>query len=151
MFIKICANTNADDALLAAEMGADAVGFVFAPSKRRVTTEQVAAITAQLPEGIEKIGVFHALDGVEILETVQAAGLTGAQLHGAFDETLVNALTVATEGKLRLIQTVKYVLDAEDRAAEDGRFVAELHAALMEPEIYAALLDAAKGGTSGGL
>ena len=49
MFIKICANTNLEDARLAAELGVDAVGFVFAPSKRRVTAEQVAEITRELP------------------------------------------------------------------------------------------------------
>ena len=43
MFLKICANTNLNDAALAAELGADAVGFVFAPSKRIVTVDQVAA------------------------------------------------------------------------------------------------------------
>jgi phosphoribosylanthranilate isomerase len=46
---------------------------------------------------------------------------------------------------------VKYALDAEDRAAADAAFTAELRAALTEPEIDAALLDAAQGGASGGL
>ena len=41
MFIKICANTNLEDAALSAELGAQAVGFVFAPSKRRVIARQV--------------------------------------------------------------------------------------------------------------
>jgi len=44
LWIKICANTSLADAQLAAEAGADAVGFVFAPSPRRVTREQAAAI-----------------------------------------------------------------------------------------------------------
>ena len=47
LWIKICGNTSLDDAQLAAEAGADAVGFVLAPSPRQVTPEQVAAIVAQ--------------------------------------------------------------------------------------------------------
>ena len=58
IWIKICANTSFADAMIAAEAGADAVGFVFAPSPRRVTAEQVAAIVPELPSEIEKIGVF---------------------------------------------------------------------------------------------
>ena len=64
IWVKVCANTSFEDAWLAAEAGADAVGFVFAPSPRRVTMEQVAAITPRLPDAIEKIGVFvDALPG----------------------------------------------------------------------------------------
>ena len=58
LWIKICANTSLEDAQLAAEAGADAVGFVFAPSPRRVTAAQVAAIVPHLPATLEKIGVF---------------------------------------------------------------------------------------------
>jgi len=64
IWVKVCANTSFEDAWLAAEAGADAVGFVFAPSPRQVTMEQVAAITPRLPDAIEKIGVFvDALPG----------------------------------------------------------------------------------------
>ncbi len=55
MWVKICGNTNLEDAMLAAELGADAVGFVFAESKRQVTPEQVAAITPHLPAGVERV------------------------------------------------------------------------------------------------
>ena len=58
IWVKICGNTTLGDAQLAADAGADAVGFVFAPSPRRVTVEQVAAITPHLPSRLEKIGVF---------------------------------------------------------------------------------------------
>jgi phosphoribosylanthranilate isomerase len=81
IWVKICANTSLEDAQLAADAGADAVGFVFAPSPRRVTAAQVAAITPHLPAQLEKIGVFveAALD--EIFSTVRQCGLTGVQLH----------------------------------------------------------------------
>jgi phosphoribosylanthranilate isomerase len=81
LWIKICANTSLADAQLAAEAGADAVGFVFAPSPRRVTPEEVAEIVPHLPAALEKIGVFVDAAFEEIAATVKTAGLTGVQLH----------------------------------------------------------------------
>jgi phosphoribosylanthranilate isomerase len=81
LWIKICGNTSLDDARLAANADADAVGFVFAPSPRQVTPEQVAAITTELPPHIEKIGVFVDAAFDEISSAIVAAGLTGVQLH----------------------------------------------------------------------
>jgi phosphoribosylanthranilate isomerase len=81
MWIKICGNTNLADAELAVEAGADALGFVFAPSPRQVTVSQVAEITRVLPRSIEKIGVFVDADLEEIAATVLEAGLTGVQWH----------------------------------------------------------------------
>jgi hypothetical protein len=82
MWVKICANTSVEDAQSAIDLGADAIGYVFAPSKRRVTPEQAGAITAGLRGDVERIGVFHEGDFEAIRSAVRVAGLTGVQLHG---------------------------------------------------------------------
>ncbi|HEY3625179.1 MAG TPA: phosphoribosylanthranilate isomerase [Terracidiphilus sp.] len=81
IWVKVCANTSLQDARVAAEAGADAVGFVFAPSPRRVTASQVGEITSHLPGEIEKIGVFADAGLDEICAAVRESGLTGVQLH----------------------------------------------------------------------
>ncbi len=81
-WIKICAQTNLPDALASYEAGADAVGFVFAESKRQVTPSQARSIIAQLPAGGEKIGFFANESAEEISKTVHSTGLTGVQLQG---------------------------------------------------------------------
>jgi phosphoribosylanthranilate isomerase len=58
-WVKICGMTNLEDALLAVDAGADAVGFVFyEKSPRCVTVETVREIVGKLPEKVEKVGVF---------------------------------------------------------------------------------------------
>ena len=145
MFVKICANTNLKDALLAVESEADAVGFVFAPSKRRVTAEQVAGITRELPEAVTKVGVFTSTDAEEILETARLAGLNAVQLHSAFDLELVNAIDAGSGGRLRVFQVVDVPVGMD---LEELR--ASLTAVLQHSYIVAALLDASHGGVSGG-
>jgi len=111
MWVKICGNTNLEDAALAAELGADAVGFVFAASKRQVRAAQVAAITARLPAAVERVGVFDSHDAEEIAATAQAAGLTAVQLHGGFDEALLKRLAerFANDAQgIRIIQTLHW-------------------------------------------
>jgi hypothetical protein len=61
VFVKICGITNEDDALLAVAMGADAVGFVFAPSPRQIAPSRVRDIVSRLPPEIVTIGVFVVL------------------------------------------------------------------------------------------
>ncbi len=111
MWIKICGNTNLEDAALAAELGADAVGFVFAPSKRQVTREQVAAITPHLPPTVERVGVFYSRDPEEIAQTAWHSGLTAIQLHGGLDDNLSERLTERLAGSVRIIQTLHWVVD----------------------------------------
>ncbi len=82
MFVKICGITTEEDALLAVAMGADAVGFVFAPSTRQVAAGHVRDIVRRLPAEILTIGVFRDESPQRVVEQVQAAGLGGAQLHG---------------------------------------------------------------------
>lgn len=82
MFVKICGITNEDDALFAVAMGADAVGFVFAPSPRQVAVQTVYDITRRLPPEILTVGVFRDEAPARVIDMVHRAGLKAAQLHG---------------------------------------------------------------------
>ena len=113
MWIKICGNTNFDDAQLAAELGADAVGFVFAPSPRQVTAADVAHITPHLREGLECVGVFPALAAQQIAGIAQECGLTAVQLHGGVNLELLRQLDEIFNGQVKLIQTVHWQVDAD--------------------------------------
>src|SRR3984885_2420646 len=92
MWIKICGNTSLEDARFAAESGADALGFIFAPSPRQVEAKLVRQITEKLPREVEKYGVFVDAGFDEIVSTVAAAGLTGVQLHRSSDPLLPSRL-----------------------------------------------------------
>lgn len=117
LWIKICANTSLEDAQLAVESGADAVGFVFAPSPRRVTVEQVAAITPHLPAAVEKIGVFVDAGLEEIEATVRASGLTGVQLHSEAGPELAAGLRARFGPGLRILRVVHFGAGAAVQAA----------------------------------
>jgi phosphoribosylanthranilate isomerase len=82
MFVKICGLTNEDDALLAVAMGADAVGFVFAPSPRQVAIQVAADIIKRLPPEIVATGVFRDETPERVLDVAHQAGLRAVQLHG---------------------------------------------------------------------
>lgn len=117
LWIKICGNTSLADAQLAAEAGADALGFVFAPSPRRVTVDQVKAITPHLPAHIEKIGVFvdESLSAIE--EAVRACGLTGVQIHGDAGPKAPGRLKEQFGPSLRVLRVVHFGPHAARQAA----------------------------------
>ncbi|MCP4266033.1 MAG: phosphoribosylanthranilate isomerase [Candidatus Brocadiaceae bacterium] len=80
--VKICGIKNLNDAIFAADYGADAIGFVFAKSKRRVSKEKARAIVRKLPPFVTTVGLFVN----ETVENMEAAcrfcGLDAMQLHG---------------------------------------------------------------------
>jgi phosphoribosylanthranilate isomerase len=83
VFVKICGITNEEDALLAIALGADALGFNFAPgSPRLVGADDVRSIVKRLPPGATTVGVFRDERRERVVETVNTVGLVGAQLHG---------------------------------------------------------------------
>lgn len=83
MLVKICGTTSEDDALLAVAMGANALGFIFAPSPRQVAVQLVADIVKRLPrDELLTVGVFKDEAPQRVVEMVYAAGLHAAQLHG---------------------------------------------------------------------
>ena len=82
MWVKICGTTNLEDARLAVDAGADALGFIFAPSPRRISPKDARKIISELSPKIEKVGVFVNQSPEIILDTAETAGLTCVQLQG---------------------------------------------------------------------
>jgi phosphoribosylanthranilate isomerase len=144
IWIKICGNTTLEDALLAVEAGADAVGFVFARSPRQVTAAQVAAIVPHLPASVEKIGVFVDATLEEIVSTVQACGLTGVQLHFDAEPELPARLHERLGPKLRILRVMHFGAEtAEDHAAQLAEHV-------RNPHVDAVLVDSRTATAVGG-
>ena len=82
MFIKICGITTVDDALLATALGADAVGFIMAPSTRQIAPPRVEEIARRLPPDVLTVGVFRDEAPSRVIEIVNRCGLKAAQLSG---------------------------------------------------------------------
>ncbi|RSD26199.1 phosphoribosylanthranilate isomerase [Mesobacillus subterraneus] len=82
MKVKICGVTTAEDACHAAACGADAIGFVFAQSKRQITAIEAGEIIGRLPKDVWKVGVFVNEAPDKIKQIAEMAGLTHIQLHG---------------------------------------------------------------------
>lgn len=81
--IKICGITNLEDALLAAHLGAHALGFIFyPPSPRKVDAEAARAIIVQLPPLVLSVGVFVDEEAAVVRELAARVGLDWLQLHG---------------------------------------------------------------------
>lgn len=134
--IKICGLTRAPDAALAGQLGAWALGVIFAPeSRRRVTVAQAADILGAVPAGIQRIGVFVNAAPGEIMAAVRACSLTGVQLHGeespadcseiksACGVTVIKAIRVAAAPDIeRVVQfdTDYILLDTYNPARRGG-------------------------------
>lgn len=111
MFVKICGITTEDDALLAVAMGADAVGFIFAPSPRQIAVKRAYDISRRLPPEILTVGVFRDEHPERVVELVHDAGLKAAQLHG--HESAADVAAVA--------QSIRFVIKAVVAGSHDAR------------------------------
>ena len=89
MFVKVCGITSEEDALLAVACGADAVGFIMAPSKRQVSPIRVADIVKRLPPEVLTVGVFKNETPERIRDIVNLTHLKAVQLHGAETPAIV--------------------------------------------------------------
>jgi phosphoribosylanthranilate isomerase len=124
-WIKFCGTTSVEDALASVEAGADALGFIFAPSPRRVTVQQARQIIHELPQGLERVGVFRDTTGDEIRKIVTEVALTGIQLHGDENASEVyDCLPRSRRGSLRIIKALIAQPGFETRLdAGNGRMV----------------------------
>ncbi|MCG2712999.1 MAG: phosphoribosylanthranilate isomerase [Candidatus Omnitrophica bacterium] len=80
--IKICGITNAVDALKACEYGADALGFIFAKSPRKINPKAAKQIIKRVPRFIARVGVFVNADKADVLRIIKECGLDTLQFHG---------------------------------------------------------------------
>ena len=125
--IKICGLTRIEDARLAAELGVEYLGFIFAESPRRVAAEAAGVILRTLEQErqggmrpVERVGVFVNASGEDILSTARQASLTMLQLHGdenpdfcsQFDLPVIKALRILDRGIFDLVRgyDIPYIL-----------------------------------------
>lgn len=111
--IKICGITNLEDALLAAELGAHALGFIFyAKSPRSVAPEVAKEIIRQLPPLVLSVGVFVNEEAVTVRDLAARLGLDWVQCHGqeppdycrSLDRRVMKAFRIKDEASLQDLQ-----------------------------------------------
>ena len=91
--VKVCGITSVEDGSMAADAGADAVGFVFWPmSSRRIDAEKAARISRALPPFLTRVGVFVDAPAAEMARVADLVGLDLLQLHGEESPQTVAAL-----------------------------------------------------------
>ena len=133
-WIKICGITNLKDAMDAASLGVDALGFLFAPSPRRISPSEAREIIAALPPKAEKVGVFVNENPDEVSRIAGLLGLDALQFHGQespeycrrFSQRVIKAMGVKNSESLKELEKYPFVsllLDAfsEDRAGGTGK------------------------------
>jgi phosphoribosylanthranilate isomerase len=144
-WIKICGITNLEDAKVAVEAGADALGFVFYEnSLRSVDPGTAAEIARQMPPHIHKVGVFVNQPAGKIRDVTTAAGLTAAQVHmmDAGPERIQDLLLMnEPDAGLKLIAAFP-----ADRLADDSWLVV----GTAKKSLYALMLDSGSNSTPGG-
>lgn len=131
--VKVCGLTRAADAVLAADLGASAIGFVFWEKSPRFVMPSVAArIRSALPDHVSVVGVFVNASLARIEEVKTEVGLTGIQLHGeetselcaSLSGEVIRAVTLENENSLQdlveLPESLTLLLDAHDPVRRGG-------------------------------
>ena len=154
--IKICGITNEEDALLAVELGADALGFIFAESPRRIEPEKAKDIIQLLPPFVGKVGVFVDKDRTEIDRIAGLCNLDALQLHGNESPFFCQAfkLKVIKAIRVRNIDTLKTLANYDVDAFLLDAFVPDKHGGTGRTFDWELAVDAKKWGRiilSGGL
>ena len=103
--VKICGITNYEDASIAVELGAVALGFIFANSPRQITPQKARDIIHALPPFVKTVGIFVNEESAEIKEILHYCGLNLVQLHGDESPDLCHELMPATIKALRIKDT----------------------------------------------
>ena len=137
-WVKICGMTNLEDALVAVEAGADAVGFVFyEKSSRRISVEAAREIVEKLPADVEKIGVFVAELPGEVSAIMRSVGLTAVQIYPRSTQEWLDWQRASRN---------RLVIAIPGDSWADGIFLSDE----FRKALHAILLDSGSGGRPGG-
>ena len=109
--VKVCGITLLEDALFAARMGADMLGFILAPSPRRVAVDTARTIIRGLPPEVMTVGVFVNAPLDEMLDLKRFCGLGMLQLHGNESEEVVQSVGLPV---IKAFRVADAALDCED-------------------------------------
>ena len=144
-WVKICGITNLEDALHAVNAGADALGFVFdEKSPRRAKIGTTREIIRELPDAIEKVGVFVDHEPEQVREIVSHTGLTTVQLHGKQLLDRVWSEKVSVEQSLGVQKVIPVI--PGDSLKDRGVLISEG----AHDKVFALLFDSQSNGTTGG-
>lgn len=143
-WIKICGTTNLEDAQMCVEAGADALGFIFAESPRKIDNTTAAKIVSLLPPTVEKIAVVQNQPLEPVEATVKVAKLTLVQLHGHEDSNYVETLFRDLATRVVIANPQLRIRKARERLGGSGIELGPNHA------IFALLYDSTLFGKSGG-
>ena len=143
-WVKICGITNLEDALVAVDAGADALGFVFyEKSPRKVDVETAREIVAKLPEKVEKVGVFvdQAVD--EIRAIAEKSEFTAVQVHG---KPLTDQIWKDTRKAVECLGVSKIIPVVAGSSLENGGALINQR---IRESVFAVLIDAGTNGVGG--
>jgi phosphoribosylanthranilate isomerase len=135
--VKICGLTRPEDVALAVALGADAVGLIFAPSKRQLTVDQARALAQEVPVWVNRVGVFGPDQREEAAAIAEACRLDTLQFHGEPDLPFL----AAQRGRFKVVQVIGVGQDETTLAAR-------LDA--VSPHVDGLLLDTGRPGQLGG-
>lgn len=103
-FVKVCGLRTAADVGAAVSAGADAIGFVFTESPRRIDVASAKRLVAGAG-GVLTVGVFKGLAAAEVRDIAAEAGVGAVQLHGDYSK---DAFTEVADPRWRLIRAVSF-------------------------------------------
>jgi len=134
--VKVCGITTLEDAQMAVQLGADALGFIFGPSPRRISPEEAREIIKSISPFVKTVGVFVEERPDRVREILEFCGLDLIQFHGdesprlcaAFMPRSIKAFRVKDRSVLTMIRAYRgsvraMLLDAfsDDRHGGTGR------------------------------
>lgn len=112
--VKVCGLTRAEDARVAAELGARYVGVIFAGGPRNLDAARAGLVLDGAGTGVDRVGVFGDADAATIARTVREAKLDIVQLHADPGPSAVRAIREATGARVWAVVRVEGALDARD-------------------------------------